>query len=111
MSKHRTFISKVLAGEIYDLEKIDDDIATWSRSKAPESECELHEWLGLSAKEYEVFVEKPSALRAILSSRKYATDLFAALAANDNPIALAARGGTPGEADEIVQWLRRTGRL
>lgn len=80
----RTFVDRVLAGEIYNLDKIDDDIAIWSRSKEPEAECELHEWLGLTEKEYDLFVEKPESLKVILSARKYGTDVFSTLAANNN---------------------------
>jgi|JI102314A1RNA_FD_contig_51_3676934_length_904_multi_2_in_0_out_0_2 hypothetical protein len=111
MTKRRTFVDRVLAGEIYNLDKIDDDIAIWSRSKEPEAECELHEWLGLTEKEYDLFVEKPESLKVILSARKYGTDVFSTLAANNNAFALAARGADPKEAEQIISWLRQTGRL
>ncbi len=71
----------------------------------------MYEWLGLTEEEYSLFVEKPEALRAILNVRRTGADLFQVLAANDNAFALAARGADTKEAEQIVSWLKQTGRL
>lgn len=111
MNSHKTFVSRVLSGEIYNLGKIDEEIDLWHQPGTPGADCELHEWLGLTEPEYALFVEKPEALKVILHARKYGSDLFAVLASNDNAVRLAARGADPVEAAEIVAWLQQTGRL
>ncbi len=52
-----------------DFDAIDDDIADWHEST--ESECELHEHLGLTWEDYSLFVENPAEFeRRLLSQRQ-----------------------------------------
>lgn len=108
MSEHRTFVSRALAGEILDLEAIDDEIDRWHGASTSMS---LPEWLGLSDDEYALFVEKPEALAVILMARRHDQPLREFLAMVDGPMALAARGAKPAEVESIRAWLKSTGRL
>jgi hypothetical protein len=71
MSDHVPFIERVLAGEIADLDAIDDDIAAWHDSATV---LPLHEWLGMTDDEYTLFVERRDALRVIVAAREHHDD-------------------------------------
>lgn len=63
----KTFIELCVAGEITVAErddKIDDYVGTWHDSGNPS--IELHEFLGLSEKEYAEWVQYPQALSRIV---------------------------------------------
>ena len=108
MSKHRTFVERALAGEVLDLGTIDDEIDQWH--SAPGS-MSLPKWLGMTDAEYQLFVERPEALKIILMARRYGQDLHSLLKATDNAVALAARGASAAEATLVRDWLAKTGRL
>ena len=101
-----TFIDGCLAGEAL-AEDIDDAIEQWHGGNV---RCSLPEFLGLTEREYSLFVENPHALKAILYSRKSQVPLADALEWYDSP-ALAARARSSGEAKRIVKWLHDTERL
>src|SRR5438477_522366 len=110
MSRHRTFVDRALAGEILDVdEEVDADVARWHEA---ETDLSLYEWLGLSLKEYGLFVERPGFLRAILTARHYQVTLEEAvsLEAKGTP-QLAARNIAPDDLPKIREWLEQTGRL
>lgn len=67
MSVHISFVDRALRGEILNLEEIDDAIDAWHTN---ESGVPLHEYLGLTFEEYQVFVVQPSMLQGILATRK-----------------------------------------
>jgi hypothetical protein len=109
MSKHVTFVERALAGDVLDLAgEIDDDIDAWNES---DSELQLHEWLGLTQDEYNLFATQPSLLRLILMSRRWDDGTLLELARDPNDVKLAARGATPAELETAHQWLRQTGRI
>lgn len=66
MSVHISFVDRVLRGEI-NLEEIDDAIDAWHTT---ETGVPLHEYLGLTFEEYQVFVVQPSMLQGIVATRK-----------------------------------------
>ncbi|MDC3962868.1 hypothetical protein [Polyangium jinanense] len=109
MSKRKTFVERVLDGEILDLDTIDDEIDAWHESDA---DCPLHEWLGLTRDEYALFVEKPEALRTILMAKRHGIPLKQLVGITAaSALALAARGTSPAEAEAIRKWLEQTNRL
>jgi len=109
MSKHTTFVDRVLAGEVLDLDTIDDDIDAFHDNPPG---CTLAEWLGFTREEYALFVEKPESLRTILMAKKHSIPL-AQLVRITTPseLALAARGASPDEVKAIRKWLEQTNRL
>lgn len=109
MSNHKTFVERVLRGEVFDLAAIDDEIDTWHDTQP---NCSLADWLGMSHDEYALFVEKPEFLRTILMARMHGIDLNKlVMATNNSNMALAARGASAAEFEAIRQWLQQTGRL
>lgn len=109
MSEHRTFVDRVLAGEVITPDDaIEDEIARWS--KMMPSPAPLHDWLGMSRDEYRLWVERPEALREILAAHHYGQDVFALIRGGEST-ALAARGASPSELKTLRAWLEKTGRL
>lgn len=108
MSKHRTIVDRLLSGEEYDESAIDDEIDIWHESA---TKLSLHEWLGFTPEEYELYVEKPELLRVILGARHYGTPLKELLLSGSAETLLAARGATKEEVAKLRQWLTATGRL
>jgi hypothetical protein len=67
MTVFRSFIDRVLAGEIKDVDnEVDDAIDAWHNG---DSGMELHQWLGLTKDEYKIFITTPSVLHLIIVSR------------------------------------------
>lgn len=100
------FIEKVLAGDVLDTE-IDDFVEQWHQTKTDQS---LAEFLGFTDEEYALWVEQPESLRSTLFCRKNEINHSEAcewLAAHR----VAARSQRNGDADELLHWLKKTGRL
>jgi hypothetical protein len=110
MSEHLPFIQRALSGDVIDLREINADIDAWHETDTTEP---LNEWLGMSFDEYALYVERPQALRYILQARKYGVDISSFLhdANAMEATALAARGASAAEVEELLRWLRKTGRL
>ena len=108
MSRKRSIVERLLSGEEYDLTRIDDEIDAWHEA---DTTISLHEWLGLTSDEYQLYVEKPDAIRIILAARHHNRPLKELLAAKDSTSLIAARGASPAEVTELRKWLKTTGRL
>lgn len=104
-----SFVTQVLAGTALARD-IDDFVDQWH--DGPDDSESLAEYLGMTPHEYALWVEKPEALRYIIASRKLrkrplrGAQQFAGIAA-----AAAARAGSDTDAQAVLRWLRRTGRL
>ena len=108
MSKKRSIVERLVSGEEYDLTRIDDEIDAWHEADTAVS---LHEWLGLTSDEYQLYVEKPASIRIILAARHQNRSLKELLAAKDSTLLKAARGASAAEVTELRKWLKATGRL
>ena len=53
MSRKRSIVERLLSGEEYDLTRIDDEIDAWHEA---DTTISLHEWLGLTSDEYQLYV-------------------------------------------------------
>jgi hypothetical protein len=100
------FIEKVLAGDVLDTE-IDDFVEQWHQSKTGQG---LAEFLGFTDEEYALWVEQPESLRSILFCRKQEINFSEATEWQDAH-RVAARSQQTGDADELLRWLKQTGRL
>lgn len=103
-----TFVAQALHGEA-TLDDIEDFVAAWHES---DDSRELHEYLGMTWEEYALWVERPEALRYILFSRRHEVpleDVLRQYAAEREPV--AARARDPEEAQEVLDWLNKTGRM
>lgn len=68
----KSFIEKCINGNA-SLDEIDDYIDAWHDSDS-DMELELHEYLGMTWKEYSIWAIKPSLLAEIVNARKQETD-------------------------------------
>jgi hypothetical protein len=98
----------VLTGDVLFTD-IDDWVQRWH--EAPDDPgVELHEALGMTFDEYALWVERPEALRAIITAHKTGAPL-AQLAGSVHEFSLAARGLDEREREAVLSWLRDTGRI
>jgi hypothetical protein len=109
MSPNRNkFLDRCLRGTSL-ADEIDDFVDAWHES---DSELPLSEFLGFTPEEYSIWVEMPNSLEWILYARKTRRPIGAILSEVDTASPrLAARSLSPEDADELVKWLKRTGRL
>ena len=108
MSRKRSIVDRMLSGEACDLTRIDDEIDAWHEA---DTRAPLHEWLGLTPDEYQLYVEKPASIRIILAARRHNRSLKELLAAKDSTSLITALGASPAEVTELRTWLEETGRL
>lgn len=102
----RTFVEKCLMGKA-GMEDIELYVEKWHKS---ESDLTLPAYLGMSNKEYALWVEKPEILQYIFFSRKHEKSIKKVIE-EQNELPYAARASTSQEAEEILEWLEKTGRL
>lgn len=107
MSK-ATFVEDALTG-VSGVEDIDSYVGAWHDGEG--SDLELHEFLGMTWDEYRLWVEKPNTLRYILSAHRNGHTVSEELIKSQSELALAARAGSVDEAESVLTWLRKTGRL
>ena len=108
MSRKRSIVERFLAGEECDLTRIDDEIDAWHEA---DTTIPLHEWLGFTPDEYQLYVEMPASIRIILAARHHNRSLKDLLSAKDSTSLIAARGASAAEVTEVRKWLKSTGRL
>lgn len=108
MSKHIPIVERLLKGEILDVGRINDEVASWHKTDSP---LPLHDWLGFTEEEYALFVERPSSVRYILAARARGKNVRDVLEQTDQDLMMAARGASLEEANGLREWLRSTGRL
>ena len=101
-----TFIDKCITGDAF-LDEVDDYIDAWHDTDIPE-DIELHEYLGMTWKEYSLWVTNPSILGVIVDARRKGSSL------EDLPSqevkALAARASSQEEAQRVMNWLKKLGK-
>src|SRR3989442_1328158 len=102
----RTFVEMCLSGDAL-AEDIEDHVERWHEG---DSHASLAEYLGFTDREYAVWVEKPNTLNLILYARKMNHRLDDVLTA-DQAYRFAARSLSEDEGEELVEWLRMTGRI
>jgi hypothetical protein len=104
--KEKAFVDLCLEGEAL-LTDIDRYVESWHNS---ETKTSLHDYLGLKLDEYALWVEKPQALRYIISSRKNDVP-FAKAISQMAQQGIAARAADHDELAEVVEWLKGKGML
>ena len=101
----KPFIDKCISGEAF-LDEIDDYVDTW-HDDVSES-IELNEYLGMTMREYALWITTPSILASIVDARRRGHSLEEA---PDEIHALAARASSHREAHSIMEWLKTIGKL
>jgi hypothetical protein len=107
MSSEGTFIDLALLGEVL-IDEIDDFVELWHRSDSKET---LHEFLGMTPEEYDLWVEKPQSLPLILAAREDGLPVADAIERYAEFEPVAARTADPEAAKVVLAWLRDTGRI
>ncbi|MGH3252202.1 MAG: hypothetical protein ACRDOI_39155 [Trebonia sp.] len=106
-----TFMDLLLGGEVL-AQDIDSFIDAWH--DAPDgseaASLSLAEFLGVTAGEYRLWVEQPDSLRFIAAAHKAGQPVETLLASRDR-LGLAARASDQNEAEKLVQWLIKRGRI
>lgn len=102
-----TFIDEVLNGTA-----LWTDIESWVQDWHDRNGGgqELHEYLGMTWPEYQLWVERPAALRMIIAAREHELPVEAFVADFDE-LAVAARGLSRSDVHAVERWLKETGRL
>jgi hypothetical protein len=80
MSRKRSIVERFLSGEECDLSRIDDEIDAWHEA---DTTMPLHEWLGLTSDEYQLYVQEAASIRVILAARQHNRSLKGLLSAKD----------------------------
>lgn len=104
MSEKKRFIDRVLLG-IALTSEIDDEVDQWHNEP---SDIELHEFLGFSEDEYDLWVSSPEFLDLIVYARASRTPLVQI--ANDNFLEnrrIAARAEDVWMVNRLKDWISR----
>jgi hypothetical protein len=108
MSSRDTFMDKTLRGEVL-MDEIDDFVEAWHDDET--TDLSIAPYLGMTQEEYDLWVEKPGALRLIVAAREEEEPLYEAISRFAELEPVAARAADPGAARVVLQWLRQTGRI
>lgn len=100
------FVERCLAGEAL-VEDIYSFIDAWHQA---DTHLTLPEFLGFTADEYAIWLEKPTSLPFILFSKRSHVPLSETLKMAEG-VAMAARARSQDSAEDVLNWLRRTGRI
>lgn len=101
------FLDACMSGDVL-YEEIDDYIDAWHDGDSTE---ELNEFLGMTEKEYSIWVENANTLKYIIDARIKDTDIEDYLEEKYGNMTMAARASSLEEAKFIRKWLERTGRI
>ena len=101
MSRRRSIVERFLCGEECDLTRIDDEIDAWHDA---DTTVPLHEWLGFTPDEYQLYVEMPASIRIILAARHRNRSLKELLTGNNANSLIAARGASVEEMTALRKW-------
>lgn len=106
-----TFVNACLAGTAF-ADDIDDWVDDWHDAGGTfdGDQKTLASFLGMSAGEYALWVEQPSALRFIVASHKSGTPVTELMTSQDQ-YALAARSEDPEATARVMYWLVQTGQV
>lgn len=100
------FMEACISGDAL-LEEIEDYVDEWHEGDSEEG---LHEYLGMTEEEYAIWVENDAALKTIFHARKVGIPIGSFIR-QDRGQSLVARSASAKEAEQIKEWLQRTGRI
>ena len=101
-SQRDSFVSLALAGEVMT-DEIDDYVDLWHANPAG---LTLHEYLGMNADEYALWLDSPETLPWILTSRKLNKPLRTIASDNLQLMRLAARSDDSLKIKRLQAWLQ-----
>ena len=101
MSERNDFISLALAGEVVS-DEIDDFVEAWHGT---EGATGLHEFLGMTWEEYQLWVSDPAYLSLILAARHNGIALREAVRAVNDNHASPSVARRPERTRQLQHWL------
>lgn len=109
-SGRTTFVDACLRGDAF-LTEVDDWVDQWhdSGGQYEDEAISLDDFLGFTPDEGRLWAEKPQSLRFIVAAHRLGKPVSETLVGHDE-YALAARASAPGQANEVLRWLRDRGR-
>lgn len=111
MSSHThgpaTFLERYLNGEVL-AEDIDDFIDIWHENPAGK---EIYEFLGMSTKEYSLWLRDPDTLPQIAQARRAGLPLEIVLRTTLEEFPIAARSANVAKIDRLMRWLKQIGKI
>ena len=102
-----SFIDVCISGDAF-LDEVDDYVDAWHDDNTLEA-VELYEYLGMTWQEYSLWITNPNILGSIVNARRKGLSLESAPAQEIH--ALAARASSKEEAQRVMSWLKRIGKL
>lgn len=85
------------------MSEVDDYVDRWHDSNSSQ---ELHDFLGMSKQEYELFITDENYLGIIISAHKFGKNIEDIIR---EEISMAARSENPAKAKRLQKWLEREG--
>jgi len=108
MSKRNdSFIEKCLRGEAM-IDEIDDYVEKWHSSA---EDGDIHTFLGMTGKEYGLWIRDPYTLPYIVASRHESIPLHQIVNDNYEQARLAARSTDSLKVRRLKSWLQQQGKL
>jgi hypothetical protein len=101
------YVQDVLSGDALWTE-IEDYVEQWHNSES--AEPSIADFLGMTQREYDLYVEQPASLRFILAAHALDEPVESLVQRSDEHL-VAARGLSQREAEKVRRWLQHTGRL
>lgn len=104
--KRQNFVQLCLDGRVL-LDEIDDFVEQWHNAA---DDILLHDFLGMTKHEYELWVVNPNILPYIIAARHDNMSVEELLNTNSG-LPMAARSIKENDVHQIVEWLRARGKL
>ena len=102
-----SFIQKCLRGEAL-IDEIDDYVEKWHSSS---EDIDIHTFLGMTSKEYALWIRDPDTLPYIVASRHEKIPLRQIIKDNYEQARLAARSTDSLKIRRLRSWLQQQGKL
>jgi len=96
------FITNCIKGDAL-LSEVNDYIDMWHDS---DSKLPLHEFLGMTRKEYDLFVQDEKYLASIVTAHRDKKDIVKIIA---EQISMAARSDDQSKSERLERWLKDEG--
>jgi hypothetical protein len=102
-----SFIDRCLRGEVM-IDEIDDYVEKWHSSA---KNIDIHTFLGMTGKEYDLWLRDPDTLPYIVTSRREKIPLSQIVRDKYEQARLAARSADSLKVRRLKSWLQQQGKM